>query len=258
MVMLKLVTLTRKVGHVYETPPSPHLFATPLLAFIAIWQSHCCIKCFSDISILFCFIQIRSLCQRPSENAPKWLQQLNRNNHLRPAVWAKHRKKKSLCGVSIGCPNFLRPLYLYTKLRQLDRVKNKPIPLKHVKAYEIDKSEKKQPCFTCQRYFGFNSFPIIGNCAEYDVIGKIDLHFLDKQQWQEFELGCQQHLHAFNAMKEDIVKCKISPEEIIKKYFKSTRDPSKPKVLKYQWSPKTMGGFEEIAMDWPLTKPSEQ
>ena len=129
------------------------------------------------------------------------------------------------------------------------------ISLEDVIALKIidDKNTIKPPCVTCQRCFGFTSFPIIGNCAEYDVIGKIDSHLLETQQWQEFKSACQQHLDAFNAMKEDI-KREISPEEIIIRYFENTRHPRKPKVLKYQWSPETIGGFKVIAMDWPLTK----
>ena len=274
---------------------------------------------------------------------------MNPGNYLRPRVWAKCRKKEYLCGVSLGSTNFLRPLYLYTKLEKLSAQagaqgnRNKIHPT-HVAAFELkghkegdekgdeegdkkgdekgdkkgdeegdekgdeegdkkgdegdkkgdekgdeegdkegdkkadeigdekgdeegdkkgdeegdkksdekgDKKEYKPPCITCQRFFlKFRSSPIIGNCAEYDVIGKVEIgKDLPTKQWGEFKSACQQHLCAFNTMESDIGN-EMPPEEIIKRYFESTRDPMKPKVLRYQWSAETMGGFKVIAKDW--------
>ena len=200
------------------------------------------------------------------------LKNLPRKNKLKPPVWAECKTAPVVYyGVSLGVRNFVRPLYLLTKLRQLPNLENVPQVenrLQDVKAYTMKKNDDvKEPCITCQRYFGFISFPIIGNCAEYDVIGKVDSNLpktqLEKQEWQKFESACQQHLDAFNAMMEEIKRKEIrreeiSPEEIIKRYFKNIRIPGKPKVLKYQWSPTTMGGFQVVAIDWPLPKTREQ
>ena len=94
---------------------------------------------------------------------------------------------------------------------------------------------------------------MIGNCAEYDVIGKVDLTLLPQDQWEKLESASEQHLRAFNTMKSNIEN-EISPEEIIKEYFESTCDPIKPKVLRYQWSAETKGGFKVITEDWVPTE----
>ena len=190
--------------------------------------------------------------KKPSVIGRRWLRQLESKNGLKPEVWAQHRSKKesSGYGVSLGVRSFVRPLYLYTKLCQLRNSENSPlVSLKDVIAFTIEDDNVKQPCITCQCTFGFTRFPIIGNCAEYDVIGTVHPHLLQtehwKEQWKEkwkvFESACQQHLAAFNnfnAMKLDI-----------NEYFENTRHPKKPKVLKYQWNAAVTGGFEIIAVD---------
>ena len=79
------------------------------------------------------------------------------------------------------------------------------------------------------------SFPIIRNCAEYDVIGNVNPNLLEDPHWIEFESACQQHLDAFNAMMQDITNGMLPEQEVTSRYFANTRHPNKPKpkVLKY-------------------------
>ena len=62
-------------------------------------------------------------------------------------------------------------------------------------------------------------------------------NLLEDPQWKEFETACQQHLDAFNAMMQDITNGMLPAEEIMRRYFANTRDPNRPKVLKYQLRP---------------------
>ena len=191
----------------------------------------------------------------------QWLRNgLEEWNILRPVVWAECRDNPVCYGVSLGVPRFARPLYLYTKLRRLSNVKNPQVanPLEGVKATAIrENNNVKQPCITCQLSFGFISFPIIGNCAEYDVIGNVHPKLLETEQWQECEAACQQHLNAFNTMMRDKrIHNNMSPADqkdigpILKRYFENIRtDPNRPKVLKYQWKSEAIGGFELTALE---------
>ena len=186
-----------------------------------------------------------------------FLRNLPPKNKLRPVVWAECRTDPDhlevYYGVSLGVQRFVRPLYLHTKLCKLPIVENRPQDasrLEDVRAFAIRENDTvKQPCITCQRFFGFISFPIIGNCAEYDVIGNVDPYLRGTQPWRDFKTACQQHLNAFNTMMQDITNGMLLAEEIITKYFANTRHPVRPKVLKYQWDPAAIGGFQLIALD---------
>ena len=184
----------------------------------------------------------------------QFLKSLRDDNGLKPVVWAECKTAPVVYyGVSLGVRHFVRPLYLHTKLRQLPNLENVPQVanrLQDVRAYTMKTNDTiKQPCITCQRYFGFISFPIIGNCAEYGVIGNVNPHLLETQQWQEFESSCQQHLNAFNVMMREIANGQLPVEVIMITYFANTRHPVRPKVLKYQWNPEANGGFQLIALD---------
>ena len=190
--------------------------------------------------------------------ARKFLERLNPANRLKPAVWAEHKDTSSY-GVSVGVDCFVRPLYLYKKLctlRDVEDSKNlqdvQAFGIKYTEA-ENNKNARKSPCLTCQCFFGFTSQPMIGNCAEYDVIGNVNPHLLETQQWQEFKSACQQHLDAFNAMKTKISEENMEHENIIKTYFENTHHPKKPKVLDYKWNSKT-NGFKLIVAAWPSRK----
>ncbi len=202
---------------------------------------------------MFCLIQVRDLfdnLKKARKISREFLRGLPDKNKLRPEVWAEGRKNPVCYGVSLGVRYFVRPLYLYTKLRLLrPNVENDR--LEGVIALAIKKDDLvKQPCITCQRFFGFISFPIIGNCAEYDVIGNVHPNLLQTEQGQQFEAACQQHLDAFNAMMQDIHIDKLpDQEDILRRYFKNTRSPKKPKVLKYQWNSEAIGGFELTAVE---------
>ena len=210
--------------------------------------------------------------KNPPKIAKKYLEKLSTANGLKPAVWAQRTKKAERhsdrgCAVSLGVRCFVRPLFLYTKLRLLEN--GEPNRLNTVEAfaikhkYEGNNNESlkhiqntlKLPCVSCQHRFGFTPFPIIGNCAEYDIIGNVHPDLLQSDKWNELQSACKQHLNAFNAMMQSM-RNDMQPEEImnlLRKYFASTRDPITPKVLKYQWKSAMNGGFKLIAMDWPPT-----
>ena len=199
-------------------------------------------RVYNKHKLMFCSIQVRDLFGNRAEArkvSRRFLRNLPIRNQLKPAVWAECRTKPVVFyGVSLAVRRFVRPLYLHTKLRQLPNVENRPQVanrLKDVIAFTIQENDAvKQPCITCQCFFGFISCPIIGNCAEYDVIGNVNPNLLEDPQWKEFESACQQHLDAFNAMKEDITNGTLPAEEIMRKYFACTRHPKRPQVLKYQ------------------------
>ena len=191
------------------------------------------------------------------EVSRRFLRNLRPKNRLRPVVWAESKTDPDhlqvYYGVSLGVGHFVRPLYLHTKLCKLRIVETRPQDasrLEDVRAFAIRENDTvKQPCITCQRFFGFISFPIIGNCAEYDVIGNVDPYLQRRKPWREFESACQQHLNAFNKMMQDITNGMVPAEEIITTYFVNTRHPVRPKVLKYQWHRRVIGGFQLIALD---------
>ena len=209
---------------------------------------------YNNHELMFCLIQVRDLFddrEKASKVSRHFLRTgLADGNKLRPVVWAKHKKNPVCYGVSLGVRHFVRPLYLYTKLRQLrpSVIATRPV-LEKVIAFPIKENDnKKQPCITCQRFFGFISSPIIGNCAEYDVIGNVHPNLLQTEQWQQFKSACQQHFDAFKTMMQDIHN-NVSPEDILRRYFENTRRPNRPKVLKYQWNSEAIGGFELTAVE---------
>ena len=208
------------------------------------------------------------------------LAKLDDKNLLKPTVWAEHENTSSY-GVSIGVGPYVRPLYLYAKLCTLNVKKDKPICLKNVKAFKIKKESQQQqqqqeqqqheqqnsgslpcslklPCFTCQCYFnGFTHEPPypIGNCAEYDVIGKVDPNLLGSPQGKEFESACQQHLAAFNSMNQKISNgTSYGSSQIIKIYFGETHGPKKPTVLQYKWNSETKGFKLIDVLAWKFKK----
>ena len=191
--------------------------------------------------LMFCLIQVRDLyCNDKDARliSQRFLKNLRDENKLRPEVWAECRENPVCYGVSLGVRHFVRPLYLYTKLRQL-RPNVKSDQLEGVIAFPIKEDDLgKQHCITCQRFFGFISPPIIGNCAEYDVIGNVHPNLLRTEQGQQFKAACQQHFNAFKAMMRDIhIYNNVLPEGVLRRYFSYTRSPNRPKVLKYQWNP---------------------
>ena len=151
-------------------------------------------------------------------------------------MWAQHKKKPKSYGVSLGVRPFVRPLYLYTKLSQLNKVEDGHPSFKDVKAFKIKRVDDslRPPCVGCQCFFGLFSFPPFGNCAGYDVIGNVKPDLLQTEQWEEFKSACQQHVDAFNTMLGMLREARYPYKEILKIYFKNTM---KPKVLKYQWDP---------------------
>lgn len=191
------------------------------------------------------------------EKAREFLQKLESHNLLKPAVWAEDQKQLSY-GVSVGVGLFVRPLYLYKKLSTLKDGKNaKGIPLGDVKAFTIKytedknvKNTQKSPCLTCQCCFGFTSQPMIGNCAEYDVIGMVSPNSLGTDDdWGEFKVACEAHFSTFNEMNQQIMSNEKTPYKIIEEYFGKTYS-SKPKVLSYAWDSETKG-YKVIVMHWP-------
>ena len=71
------------------------------------------------------------------EIGKKFLESLHDTNNLKPKVWAQQREKTRFFGVSLGVRSFVRPLYLYIKLRELRNSKDKynTVKLQVVVAY---------------------------------------------------------------------------------------------------------------------------
>jgi hypothetical protein len=192
-----------------------------------------------------------------------FLEQLPGKNSLKPKVWAHQISKPENFGVSLGVQKFVRPLYLCIKLTQLNNVEK--CKLEDVKAikmrdnYMVKDSVKdslkdsvKDPCVSCQKFFGFKSFPLLGNCAEYDVIENVNhTDLLQTPQWDEFRSACQQHFDAFKTMLKKLKgRRRHSSKYILKDYYDLIRGPKKPNVLKYEWNPDSKG-FELKNKDWP-------
>jgi hypothetical protein len=201
---------------------------------------------------------------KPSVLGRGFLKALPDTNYLKPAVWAQHKKKPTYYGVSLGVRSFVRPLYLYIKLSQLRNVEDDHIKLKDrltalnsKTALQINRLNDHliQPC-GYQRFFGFTSYPLFGNCAEYDVIGNVKPGLLQKNQWQEFKSACQQHLNAFNNMMLGMQREARYPyKQILKIYFENTTNS---KILKYQWNPEKKD-FQLTLKNWlPAPVPTGQ
>ena len=191
-------------------------------------------------------------------------------------MWVKHGQRLSY-GVSVGVRSFVRPLYLYKKLHTLIKRENdEVIRLSNVAAFEVeppqqhqppqqdqppqqrqpqqqqDQNIPKPPCITCQYLFdGFTSKPKfpIGNCAEYDIIGKVPRNLLETQPWRRFVSACQQHLHAFNAMNREILNGAGQSRKILQDYFDNAHAQGQ-KVLKCEWNPEERA-FDIICTIWP-------
>jgi hypothetical protein len=106
--------------------------------------------------------------------------------------------------------------------------------------------------------------PPLGNCAEYDVIENVNdvnhINLLQTPQWDEFRSACQQNFDAFKTMLEMLETRSCSSKYILKEYYDliCTRGPKKPNVLKYEWNPKSEGGFELKNKDWPQPRPRRE
>jgi hypothetical protein len=208
------------------------------------------------LSFLLFNIQVRGLFgdrRLASTIGRRILKSLPDRNCLKPKVWAQHKTIPTRVGVSLRVRSFVRPLYLCIKLSQLRNVENVHGQLQNVEAFGMLRSKAKEPCVSCQFFFGFKSLHPVGNCAEYDVIGNVKPHLLQTTEWQEFRSACQQHLNAFNTMLSMLARPRYSYRQIretMRTYFARTRYPERPKVLKYQWNP--IGEvFELILEDWP-------
>ena len=188
----------------------------------------------------------------------EWLESLPDDNTFKPHVWAQDKVEKSRYGVSLGVGAFVRPLYLFTKLSQLNQSSNvENSKLENVKAIQIRKIRKRKhflrdPCVNCQRSFGFLSGAPLGNCAEYDVVGIVKPDLFEKDQWHRFKSACGQHFLAFKRMLDMVEINYSSFEEIIESYFRNTRGPLKPTVLKYEWNSEKSVFDLVFTPDWPL------
>ena len=214
------------------------------------------------------------------------LEHLRDGNFLKPVVWAEYcNDPEKHCGFSLGVRRFVRPLYLYTKLRDLREHGDNGIALEDVKAYQcverrlfkkkpslakkrskykIEKRDKrrevrrdvKPPCESCKIFFGDSGnvrrnrrirVPF-GNCGEFDVIKTRKLNDLlsnEETPWESFKLMCDQHLRAFNSTNFTNNTTKPSSYDIMEAYYTSTRAV---KCLNYEWDDKSY----KLKANWPL------
>ena len=147
-------------------------------------------------------------CDDPSKVARMQLSKLHDGNYLKPVVWAESTNNgKKYFAVSVGMRPYLRPLYLFTKLRSLGYINNNTVALERVEAFQtimhrktregynpskksgykannskdegkrVEK-ETKLPCASCEIFFQGTrlpydrntKFPYFGNCAEFDIV----------------------------------------------------------------------------------------
>ena len=115
---------------------------------------------------IFCSIQVRGMLNTDhgevlSTVGRTFLEQLPDTNSLKPKVWAHQISKPGNFGVSLGVRNFVRPLYLCIKLTQITQLRNvEKCKLEDVKAIKMRGNYMvKDPCVSCQKSFGFISFP---------------------------------------------------------------------------------------------------
>ena len=180
-------------------------------------------------------------------------------------MWARHKEKPQIFGVSLGVRTFVRPLFIYIKLAQLRTGKNGVMTcckLSETQAFEkirrgsLSKYEKeKEPCSSCRAFFGVlrclkknSSFLPFGNCAEYDVIqtGNLDcLLNLMVTQWNIFQNACQEHFKAFKSFLQSCEGETMNTDEYLEIKEKNS------KILQYGQNGKN---FELKAVDWPPHK----
>ena len=208
----------------------------------------------------WCSIQVRDIGsidhnKHVSVIGRKWLECLPDNNTLKPHMWAQDKTRRTRYGVSLGVATFARPLYLFTKLSQLNPSRNdENSNLRNVKAIQIRSTRNpflRDPCVNCQRSFGFLTGAPLGNCAKYDVFGVVRLDLFENGKWMRFKSACEQHFLAFNTMFNK-VESNSSFEETIRRYFYSTRHPLRPTVLKYEWNSERSVFDLVFTPDWPL------
>lgn len=197
------------------------------------------------------------------------LEKLPNKNKFKPTVWAQRKKDHKYYGVSLGVRSFVRPLYLFSKLRNLlsDNFENN-VELDDVQAltHKIKKGgdgkhddEKSQysepiyPCISCQIFFNDrNHLQYFGNCAEYDVIRnrRINSKLYDllkhtyEREWLEVKSSCEKQLEAFRDFtqrKNETARSQNNVKEILKTYYKNAYGT---KSLRYKWS---MNGYTLIA-----------
>ena len=208
------------------------------------------------------FIQVQDLFKTDygvSKIARIPLSILPNTNQLKPFVWAEgaYNPKKNFA-TSLCVQNYVRPLYVYSKLCHL-RKSNKivafgdlkifntmdghrPHPGQHKIGFE---TKALKPCASCQTFFRTNfsekeeerDFSLFGNCAEYDIIQTNDLQQKLQEKchhWKTFESACKKHLHAFKTLMRRVRRSQWLERRDLLEYFEKTRN-TKQKALMYKW-----------------------
>ena len=211
---------------------------------------------------------------------------LTDGNCLKPTCWAEHSKDpEKHCGFSLGVRHFVRPLYLYIKLRDLREYGDNGVKLEDVNVYKcIDKAHlERNPsltehkskyknrkngtprstrghCKSCEIFFGGRlhkrkknkqSLDFFGYCAEYDVIktNKLDYLLRSIESWRNFESASRVYLEALNSLTKKIGES-LDRHTLLMKYFQITLDVN-VNVLKYEYSSESYN-YELKAMNWEL------
>ena len=182
-------------------------------------------------------------------------------------MWARHKGKPEIFGVSLGIQKFVRPLFLYIKLVQLRTGKNGVMTcckLSETEAFgamrrgtlsKYKYEKEKEPCSSCHAFFDvlrcsekIPSFIPFGNCAEYDIIQTGNLDYLLGQmvtQWNIFQNACREHFKAFKSFLQSCEGETMNTNEYLEIKEKNS------KILKYE---QNGPNFELKAVDWPSHK----
>ena len=185
-------------------------------------------------------------------------------------MWAENEQNpKKHFAVSVGVRDYIRPVFLYAKLCDLENSRDATgIALQDVKAFQCvdrhskeyksnkkleskykhcEKDTNKNPCTSCEIFFNTfkkkeeTQFNYFGNCAEYDLVQTKDARkklgeIKDKDHWKSFESQCESHISASNDMLK--FKRRTRRRQLNKKqmeeYFNKTRNTNL-KALKYKW-----------------------
>ena len=204
----------------------------------------------------------------PSAVAWRYLNTLPDGNYLKPAVWAENAKNPDIYfSTSLGVPHFIRPLYLYAKLRDLCKRKYSVVDshphfrsmtahrLHFYRDYTQIKTVVVNPCTSCRIFFESfqtkieRNITYFGLCAEFDVIQTMDsqqkLRAMKKSDhWRSFKSACKNQLSACSKLR-NIVK-----RNDLLEYFETTRNTNQ-KTLQYKWIP-SKTSYELVTRDYKI------
>ena len=190
-------------------------------------------------------------------------------------MWAQNvRNPKKHFAVSVGVRNYIRPLFLYAKLYDLENSRDATgIALEDVEAFQSvdrhseeyknadidsasDYNTPKDPCTSCKIFFGTfetqgeTQYHYLGNCAEYDLVRRENSlsEIKAEDHWKEFRSACEKHISAFKTHQRKVSNGQLRSD--MHKYFNSTRNTNL-KALEYKWID---SGYKLVTRDYESNK----